>query len=70
MSRIVNENLNISFVRLGLLAACALFAPMYQPSGYGLKWPEMSEIPVEMTEWVASHDDALHSLAIRYEQNR
>jgi glutathione S-transferase len=52
------------------LAACALFAPMFQPNGYGLKWPNMSEVPVEMTEWLASHDDALQSLAIRYEQNR
>lgn len=52
------------------LAACALFAPMFQPSGYGLKWPDMSTAPVEMTEWLESHEAALSSLAIRYEQNR
>lgn len=52
------------------LAACALFAPLFQPSGYGLKWPDMSSAPVEMTEWLESHDAVLRSLAIRYEQNR
>lgn len=52
------------------LAACALFAPLFQPSGYGLKWPDMSSAPVEMTEWLELHEAALSSLAIRYEQNR
>jgi len=52
------------------LTACALFAPLFQPSGYGLKWPDFSTAPPEMKEWLNSHEGALSSLAIRYEQNR
>lgn len=52
------------------LAACALFAPLFRPNGYGLKWPNDVEEPTEMKHWKASHERALQSLAIRYEQNR
>lgn len=52
------------------LAACALFAPLFQPHGYGLKWPDNNKMPVEMSSWLSSHDAALRSLAMRYEQNR
>jgi glutathione S-transferase len=52
------------------LTACALFAPLFRPNGYGLKWPTDVEEPAEMKHWKASHERALQSLAIRYEQNR
>ncbi len=52
------------------LTACALFAPLFRPNGYGLKWPNDVEEPTEMKHWKASHERALQSLAIRYEQNR
>ena len=58
-----------SFTRADL-AACALFAPLYRPSGYGMKWPALKRIPEEMREWLESHEGALRSLALRYEQNR
>jgi len=52
------------------LTACALFAPLFQPNGYGLKWPAREQEPKEMQDWIQSHERALQSLAIRYEQNR
>ena len=52
------------------LTACALFAPLFRPNGYGLKWPSDHNEPQEMTQWKHSHERALRSLAIRYEQNR
>jgi len=52
------------------LTACALLAPLYQPSGYGMKWPELDYLPDEMADWLKSHESALRSLALRYEQNR
>ncbi|MEK9711028.1 MAG: glutathione S-transferase family protein [Thalassolituus sp.] len=52
------------------LTACALFAPLFQPHGYGLKWPTLASAPAEMKEWLDSHEGALSSLAMRYEQNR
>ncbi|WP_370292915.1 glutathione S-transferase family protein [Thalassolituus sp.] len=52
------------------LTACSLFAPLFQPSGYGLKWPSMKHAPEEMAQWLESHEGALRSLALRYEQNR
>lgn len=52
------------------LAACALFAPLFQPNGYGLKWTGLEKAPPEMREWIDSHEGALSSIAMRYEQNR
>lgn len=52
------------------LAACSLFAPLYRPNGYGLKWPSNDKEPEEMKRWKHTHDHVLKSLAVRYEQNR
>ena len=65
----INNLIHDEFTRADL-TACALFAPLFRPNGYGLKWPTDVEEPAEMKHWKASHERALQSLAIRYEQNR
>ncbi|AHK16571.1 MAG: glutathione S-transferase family protein [Thalassolituus sp.] len=52
------------------LTACAIFAPLFQPSQYGISWPDVEQMPVAITAWVATQKDVLQSLALRYEQNR
>lgn len=52
------------------LAACALLAPTFTPPEYGIEWPEVQQLPIEMRDWLAAHQPQVDTVAAVYRANR
>ncbi|WP_052063945.1 glutathione S-transferase family protein [Nitrincola sp. A-D6] len=52
------------------LAACALLAPLFMPTGYGIEWGPLSDFPAEMQTWLQTHKHELDEVAAIYQKHR
>jgi len=52
------------------ITACSLFAMLFQPKEYGVRWPRPAQLPEAMRHWLEDNDTLLEPLRLRYAQYR
>ena len=52
------------------LTAAALLAPLFQPADYPVPWPDRKRLPVDMMQWVETHQPLMDKLQALYSKHR